>query len=397
MVRLSVAKICSGYLVLIVTTFASVHFLHQNIARHWDSVSSNSGRHVGMPLEVSSLSATKVLWIWDGQHNRSTAVCGDEPFHELPSPPRTVNQAFFGRGADDLAFSNQSNLAVCNIDWNRLGLHFDIHFPHTMETVFLCWSWWWMHPMQQKVLEVPPDFEGKIKKSSFNSGFFEWLRRDVIFTQQSTESMSRVQVIPRREARWFHTPPYDAQALRDSVVDYHFHGRNISGCNVRDESLVRIGILNRKKTRDIVNIVELVEALQVLVTTKIAVAYFEKASFKDQVDFFSSIDILVSPHGAQLTGVIFMPRCGAFLELFPKSYWIPNFFGDMALGAGLRYSYLYLATSDKVKDMEESQSKGFRFRARARAAHFHVPVARVVSEVSCMISQWSSCCTEKGH
>ena len=380
MTRLSLTRICFGYLIVAAMTFTSLRFFKEII------------KNIDLPFEVSSINTTKERWNWDGFHNKSTVDCGEKPFHKLSHPPPTLNQTFFGRGADDLAFSYLSNQAVCNMDWNR-PVNWDHHFPHTMETVYLCWSWWWMHPMQQKILEVPPDFEKKIRTSSFNFGFFEWLRQDVIFVQNLTEEMSMLKVVPRR-GRWFHSPPYDAQALRDSVVDYHFRGRNPSGCHVREESLVRIGILNRNKTRDIVNIVEVVEALQGLVTTKVTVAYFEEASFKDQVDFFSSIDILVSPHGAQLTGIIFMPRCGAILELFPKSYWIPNFFGNMALSAGLRYSYLYLATSDKIKDMQEAQSNASFDRGKARSVHFHVPVARVLMEVSCMISLWSSCCRE---
>ena len=335
----------------------------------------------------------------DTRQHPERQFCGDEPFHTLPNPPLSLEQTFVGPGLDNQSVTNQSKVAVCNIDWHRSGFspHFDIHFPHTMETVFLCWSWWWQHPQKQKVLEVPPDFDAHIQHSKFNAAFMEWMKEEVILTHHATEEIKAVRVIPRREAHWFYQPPDAAQSLRDRLVHHHFPERKISGCPVTDTtndilSTVRIGILNRKKSRDIRNMVELTKALQALVTTKVIVTYFESASFKDQVDFFSSIDILISPHGAQLTGVIFMPRCGALLELFPKSYWIPEFFGHLALGAGLQYNYLYLAPSDKVNDMALAKTQNFRFRARARAAHFHVPIARVVAEVNCMISQWASCC-----
>ncbi|KAJ4964532.1 hypothetical protein NE237_016381 [Protea cynaroides] len=50
------------------------------------------------------------------------------------------------------------------------------------------------------------------------------------------------------------------------------------------------------------------------------VAYSNNLSFCDQVSLMSSTDILVSPHGAQLTNMFFMDRNSSVMEFFPKGW-----------------------------------------------------------------------------
>jgi Glycosyltransferase 61 len=65
-------------------------------------------------------------------------------------------------------------------------------------------------------------------------------------------------------------------------------------------------------------------------TSPVSVAHFETATFLEQVEFFANTDIVLSPHGAQLTGLAFLPRCGHILEIFPPYYLYDNFFGSLA-------------------------------------------------------------------
>jgi hypothetical protein len=100
------------------------------------------------------------------------------------------------------------------------------------------------------------------------------------------------------------------------------------------------------------NLAEVVEDLQSHfgLIHDIPVIYFERTSFEDQVKIFSGIDILITGHGAQGTGVILMRDCGSVLEIFPDHYHIPRFFGTLAASAGLQPSFLNLAanTSERV-------------------------------------------------
>ena len=132
----------------------------------------------------------------------------------------------------------------------------------------------------------------------------------------------------------------------------------------------RIGILNRGGTRSILNADELAQALvhaayrkettnNHSTTTKIdfyprllpiTVTYFEDKPFLEQVTYFREHDIIISGHGAQLTGLVFMPNdatedesksCKHLMELFPKGYGLPFFFGSLAVQSGIAHSYVY--------------------------------------------------------
>mmetsp|Transcript_49151 Transcript_49151/g.55693 ORF Transcript_49151/g.55693 Transcript_49151/m.55693 type:complete len:274 (-) Transcript_49151:134-955(-) len=90
------------------------------------------------------------------------------------------------------------------------------------------------------------------------------------------------------------------------------------------------------------------------------ITYFEGKPFEEQVQFFRNTDILISPHGAGLTGLVFMAggggggssghddsdddgnnSCKEVMELYPKNYAIPYYFGSLAIQSGIRHSYVY--------------------------------------------------------
>jgi hypothetical protein len=141
--------------------------------------------------------------------------------------------------------------------------------------------------------------------------------------------------------------PTHLQVFRDATVQDLFPGRAMFGCPINTTSLgdaasPRIGILNRPKTRRLQTVDVLAHELgQAFPMSSVTIKEFESASFADQVDFYSFVDILISPHGAQLAGLPFMPNCGGFVELMPKVYYRPKFFGSLATGSGLvGYGYV---------------------------------------------------------
>ena len=155
----------------------------------------------------------------------------------------------------------------------------------------------------------------------------------------------------------------------------------------------RIGILNRKKSRRLKNVNVLAHELgQAFPMSSVTIKEFESASFKDQVDFYSSIDILISPHGAQLTGLPFMPNCGGSVELTPKGYHIPYFFASLAVGSGLRHGYVYMSGGDATNETTVM----FATRAgrqEARIANLCPPLEKIVDAVRILIDDWRQCCT----
>jgi hypothetical protein len=51
---------------------------------------------------------------------------------------------------------------------------------------------------------------------------------------------------------------------------------------------------------------------------------FRWSTLQYELDFFGNVDILISPHGAQLTGIQFMPQHSEVLEVFPLGCVAPN-------------------------------------------------------------------------
>ena len=73
---------------------------------------------------------------------------------------------------------------------------------------------------------------------------------------------------------------------------------------------------------------------------------FNNLTMEQQVLWMSNIDILISPHGAQLISVPYMPDCGSILEIFPTGFYLPSWYGQLASSANLHHATLYDNSGD---------------------------------------------------
>ena len=133
----------------------------------------------------------------------------------------------------------------------------------------------------------------------------------------------------------------------------------------------------------------------------IPVVTFQGASFEDQIAFFASIDILISPHGAQLTGLPFLPPpCSALLEIFPDRYYYQQFFGSLAEAAGVRQYTLYMGgvaaeneTTTAAHVFDRDIVHGPRSHRRtAKRANLCPPLDAIHDAVRTMAEDWWACC-----
>jgi len=99
--------------------------------------------------------------------------------------------------------------------------------------------------------------------------------------------------------------------------------------------------------------------------------YFEDASFAEQVGYMNAHDLLVSPHGAQLWGIPFMPICSGILEIFPNGYYLDTP-AALAAAAGSEHMHIMLSARHGLSIPTEQDHAGegnmnypnFRFHAR---------------------------------
>ena len=208
----------------------------------------------------------------------------------------------------------------------------------------------------------------------------------------------------------------------------------------------RIGILNRVKTRTILNAQDIAKDLSDLiyvfentlagtnpmesrnftVSHPVEVTYFEKKSFVEQVEYFRNIDILITGHGAALTGLPFMANdtkngksCKQVLELYGKGYGLPYYFGSLAVQSGLGHSYVYYddgmgdtphqheegsdpkavappKTPNRgplvdLKPWERANAKEYKDRVAARKFRFCPQRDDMVQYVSNLVAEWYKC------
>jgi Glycosyltransferase 61 len=298
------------------------------------------------------------------------------------------------------------------------------HFPHEMEQLYRCWSWWNAHrqrnPDTKLVLYRHADagawrfkdfFWYRVKSRSqrhmkFCRGFVTAISAAFGVQVVSDETVLS-QSVRKGDQTVFGGYAYrmrSAQDARDLAagITRALQIPVTAGCSA--STLPRVAILNRGPSarRSIINAdavaAELQQALARLIHPVVPVEYFESTSFAEQVAFFSGVDLLISSHGAQLTGLPFLPgQCGAVLEVFPKNYYYQQFFGSLAEAAGVKQYTLYLSNTDAITDFDAIvQQRGFS-RREARQVNICLEPHSIVEAVKEMVSAWHLCCQQTAN
>lgn len=300
-----------------------------------------------------------------------------------------------------------SVLAVCRF---LPQVPFAKHFPHAMLQLYRCWSWW-RHQIQlhkskgnNKALVVPllhvPNPKIVLSNPFLNGTLHIFrqssLRVEVMMTQEIPNATQHVIVAHAKlvqDGGLYHyamASPLDAAALRQAASDAF--GLPLTTTTSRPCQQPRISILDRQNSRHILNVNQLRESLEAL-RSPVQVKYFEGLPFVDQVSFMmQQTDILVSPHGAQLTSLPFLShRCAAVVELFPTGYYEPVFFGSLAAAAGMdQHAYVYLGTNRTAE--VAWGSRHVRARMQTRKANMCLPVQLVRQAVAQVVASWKKCC-----
>jgi len=179
----------------------------------------------------------------------------------------------------------------------------------------------------------------------------------------------------------------DSHALRDKSLRYYKLPRTQRTC-----SSPRVGILNRKVHPTLQNVGSIVHAIEKHVEGNVTfkLSSFESRNYEEQLEFLSETDILVSPHGPQLSGIPFLPNCAHLMEIFPVGYHKPSFFGSLAAVAGVHYTYLYLGSNVKRETkMAMKNADGHEAAWKTSLCPDGDTVARAVRV---LIEEWRQCC-----
>ncbi|GAX16480.1 hypothetical protein FisN_19Lh060 [Fistulifera solaris] len=275
------------------------------------------------------------------------------------------------------------------------------HLPHIMQQIYRCFSWWLRNPEKQHYFLWPP-----VKDTSpFVTGFL-----------QTLQQVFRVEFVDTREGHSIVYPlvnysfdaadytggyqvrsPGDFAYLQQTIRERHPEWPAMAGCQGPHGHLSklpqpRITILNREVSsgRHLYNAVALKEILASQLHARVQVVdSFDGASFEQQVQTMQQTDVLISPHGAQLVSIPFLPQCAHVYEIFPQHYFVPRFYGSLTGAAGLFYHAVDTGVQNLWHDTLEQRQK-------ARAQHVCLPIESIyetlVPALNETIHHWQHCC-----
>ncbi|GAX12648.1 hypothetical protein FisN_13Lh118 [Fistulifera solaris] len=291
------------------------------------------------------------------------------------------------------------------------------HFPHAMQQLYRCWSYWRRYPESTPVLVGPSHHRGfrPTVRPDFFTNMLHALQTaiglHVVAMNYSTiselDDVMETHGIRSVRSTFEHgdgfalASSHDAVELRNAILGNRTNDKRRdwqTGCPLLvSERLPRIALLNRdekQSQRSFLNAIEVAQAITDNgLSSEVPIIYFENATFVEQIQFFNNVDIVLSPHGAQLTSMAFLPSCGGVLEFFPRGYFVPYYFGSLARAAGLRYTALYLSENrdDWEKETREA-TRSVQSRFRIRQSNLCPSVDDVVRLVRKMVSHWTDCC-----
>jgi len=288
------------------------------------------------------------------------------------------------------------------------------HFPHQMQHLVPCWSLWRHFPDAEHVLLVHPQYYQIFSNSSsFSAGMIRVLEHTNIsviqktimnYRQSYTSDRKKLLIAntPRNKG-FFAAHMGDMAHLRRSVLttlglEEEYQDASCGTMHVDEarrtlqNTTPRIVIVNRRKSRRLLHAPATSKILQheLRLPYRPPIVFFDEFTFEQQVEALNNVDILLSPHGAHLTGIPFMQRCGSVIEVIPHGYGIPHCFGTLAAVANVNHSYVYLG-----KDMiEETKQLGATKigRANARRSLLCVPVEMIVQATRIQMENWKQCC-----
>ena len=287
---------------------------------------------------------------------------------------------------------DSTSWAVCAFQSNR---PFADHLPHTMQQLYKCFSYWQAVHSPERV----PILLNNIKvNSNFVEGFLaalqdvfgvQWIRQNepCINKESCTFPYTNEAIQPAPEPAYAFLSSAHARELSRRIL-WHYHRTTPSACL----ETPRIGILNRAQRRKFLNVETLRDALEANYKGSIVhIAYFERSEFMDQVRFFASHDIIISPHGAQLTGIPFLPSCSGVLEVFPAKYYVQDYFQRLAQSSNVSHATLYLSNSDDpVRETTVARESGLV--GYYRNANLCPPLSKVLEGVTTLLDLHRQCC-----
>jgi hypothetical protein len=355
----------------------------------WSSSSMISMQsHNRQSLRTSSESRTGSCQVYNG-------VAAQVPV-EIP-----IQLSDYMRGSGlDLPASEQR--AVCDYADDNISLH----FAHAMQQVYSCLSFWQTHPEKQPVLNVKKTpyssiiealrykiYTRRNANNAFMKGMYQVLQDlfgvVIVHNQQYPYSVQVIRNSPWSDGYAF--LPGSTRDLRDKVLQSQ--GLPLQNC----PSHPRIAIFDRSHTRSLEHVHTIHHAVEKEWpdSSPVPIVYLEGKNFTEQINAFAQSDIIITPHGAQLTSIPFMRDCGGVLEIFPDGYLVPQYYGTLAHMSLHSHAYLYPNLPDDpqlVNAILLGDMQNTHYRRSKRSENVCPSSDSIIQSVHTLVEKWQQCC-----
>lgn len=244
------------------------------------------------------------------------------------------------------------------------------HFPHAMEYMARCWSWF----IDQDAFPGRCGFslDRFTEKRLLERANTAWavtiieatgckVRAHEPVVTNGTNNMYTPDLSPKSDLlghTWVDKPEH-AWKLRDLLLQHG--GKHVQP---RSNSTIRIGFVDRPDTRRIVNMDELMlNVTKLYDNVVIDRTWFTSATpMVEQIAWFASHEIIIGAHGAAMTNCLFLQPGTHIIEIFPKNYFPVDFFGSLITQVGGIHKPLYadhrLPEKKVGKDMRQNLRAG---------------------------------------
>jgi Glycosyltransferase 61 len=312
--------------------------------------------------------------------NKQTHSAGSAAAQLKQQPVKTVD-------AHAHAAAGEYNTSWCILD--KTSTKEDgkfTHFPHALQTLSLCWSWFRTQPATNRC-----GFYVNGKIGGFGSPDRDW-RSALAFQHMGCDLQYSSLPLPTRfpsyrpllkdvDGRRYFFQPEDTVGLRDRLYAHDSTNQTWSG--------LHIGIVERKGSRKILNM----DAIEAAIREEYPSALIERTPMEgltplQQFHWWARQDIVIAGHGAAVANMVFLRRNAAMIEIFPPHYFNLGFW---KLGNAMdvrNYGY-FNGVEDPIADYKE-HCRSFEGRIALRAVDLEPPVDAVLGLVKQAVTEETS-------
>ena len=172
--------------------------------------------------------------------------------------------------------------------------------------------------------------------------------------------------------------PEDAHALRRRVISDSLIDKKQSG----NGNPLRIGIIQRTRSRVITNLDEIVTALQdKLENCVITISELKEAPLlRQQAEWFATKDVIIAVHGAALANAIFVTPGTIILQLYPPNFFWQSLDPLIEQSGGIALDW-YDRKEDPIVAWRNAQAQKMQVVDKAREGNVTPPIDQIIDPI----------------